>query len=74
MKTAKILSFALASTTLFISCKKEVNPSKEIKKTFYFTRRNWRWVKKGKAIVSICSRLWFRVRHFHLGALLDVLE
>ena len=32
MKTAKILSFALASTTLFISCKKEVNPSKEIKK------------------------------------------
>ena len=34
MKTAKILSFALASTTLFISCKKEVNPSKEIKKTF----------------------------------------
>ena len=33
MKTAKILSFALASTTLFLSCKKEVNPSTEIKKT-----------------------------------------
>ena len=32
MKIAKILSFALASTSLFISCKKEVNLSKEIKK------------------------------------------
>jgi hypothetical protein len=33
MKIAKILSFALASTSLFLSCKKEVNLSKEIKKT-----------------------------------------
>ena len=33
MKTAKILSFALASTTLFLSCKKEVKPLTEIKKT-----------------------------------------
>ena len=34
MKTAKILSFALASTTLFLSCKKEVKPLTEIKKNF----------------------------------------
>lgn len=33
MKTAKILSFAMASATLFLSCKKEVNLSKEIKNT-----------------------------------------
>jgi hypothetical protein len=33
MKTVKILSLALASTTLFLSCKKEGKSSKEIKKT-----------------------------------------
>ena len=33
MKTVKILSLALASTTLFLSCKKEGKTSKEIKKT-----------------------------------------
>ena len=65
MKTAKILSFALASTTLFLSCKEEeVNPSKEIKKNFRKRISNCRYSyyrsKKLKKIVTTCMLLPFR--------------